>query len=439
MEWQLWLMIIFGILVFLMLTGMPIALCFFIINIFGMYFFFGGIMGLQNLIDSLYTSLNSFILLPIPLFILMGDIMFQSGIAPTLIKVIGKWMGRLPGRLSLLAVAAGTLLSTLTGTSIASVAMLGSTLVPEMEAQGYKKPMSLGPIMGSGGLAMLIPPSALAVLCGAIGEISISRILIGIIIPGVLVAGIMAFYIITRCTLQPELAPIYDVQKIPLSEKVTETVKYVLPQGFIIFAVIGVMFLGIAGPSEAAACGAIGTCILAACYKRLNWTIIRKATLSSLNVTGMILMIMGGAQAFSQILAFTGASAGLAGFATSLPVPPMVIITAMQIIILFLGCLMDVVSIMMITLPIFVPVVRELGFSDVWFAIVYLINIEIAGISPPFGLNLFVMKSVAPKDTTMGDVYRAALPFICCSLTAMLLIGFFPQIALWLPGITGSR
>lgn len=439
MDWQLWLLVIFGILIILMLTGMPIVLCFFFINIFGMYFLFGGVMGLHNLIDSLYTSLDSFILLPIPLFILMGDIMFQSGIAPTLIKVIGKWMGRLPGRLSLLAVAAGTLLSTLTGTSIASVAMLGSTLVPEMKAQGYKKPMTLGPILGSGGLAMLIPPSALAVLCGAIGEISISRLLIGIIFPGLLLAAVMATYIIMRCILQPDLAPIYDVEKIPLSEKLLDTAKYVLPQGLIIFAVIGLMFLGIAGPSEAAACGVIGTCILAACYGRLTWEVIRKATFSSLNVTGMILMIMGGAQAFSQILAFTGASAGLAEFATKLPVPPIVIILAMQIIILFLGTLMDVVSIMMITLPIFVPVVRELGFNEVWFAIIYLVNIEIAGISPPFGLSLFVMKSVAPKDTTMGDVYKAAIPFICCSLVAMILIFFFPQIALWLPTISGSR
>jgi TRAP-type mannitol/chloroaromatic compound transport system permease large subunit len=138
MEWQLWLLIIFGILLVLMLTGMPIALCFFAINVIGMYFLFGGMMGLQNLINSLYASLNSFILLPIPLFILMGEVMFQSKIAPTLIHVIGKWLGKLPGRLALLAVASGTLLSTLTGTSIASVAMLGSTLVPEMEAQGWE-------------------------------------------------------------------------------------------------------------------------------------------------------------------------------------------------------------------------------------------------------------------------------------------------------------
>jgi tripartite ATP-independent transporter DctM subunit len=439
MEWQLWLLIIFGILLVLMLTGMPIALCFFAINVIGMYFLFGGMMGLQNLINSLYASLNSFILLPIPLFILMGEVMFQSKIAPTLIHVIGKWLGRLPGRLALLAVASGTLLSTLTGTSIASVAMLGSTLVPEMEAQGYKKPMTMGPIMGSGGLAMLIPPSALAVLCGAIGEISISRILIGIIIPGLLVAGVMATYIVVRCVIQPDLAPVYEVQKVPLSEKVMDTVKYVLPQGFVIFAVIGLMFLGIASPSEAAASGAIGTCILAACYKRLTWEVIKKSTTSSLTVTGMILMIIGGAQAFSQILAFTGASAGLAEFATSLPVSPIVIIIAMELIVLFLGCLMDVVSIMMITLPIFVPVVRQLGYDDVWFAITYLINIEIAGISPPFGLSLFVMKGVASKGTTMADVYKAAIPFCLCSLVAMALIIIIPQIALWLPQLAGSR
>ncbi len=439
MEWQIWLPLIFGILFILMLTGMPIALCFFIVNVFGMYFFFGGIMGLQNLINSLYNSLNSFILLPIPLFILMGEVMFQSKIAPALINVIGKWMGKMPGRLALLAVASGTLFSTLTGTSIASVAMLGSTLSPEMQKRGYQKPMSLGPILGSGGLAMLIPPSALAVLCGAIGEISISRILIGIIIPGLLVGGIIAGYIVVRCVLQPELAPTYEVEKVPLREKMMETTKYVLPQGFVIFAVIGLMFLGIASPSEAAACGAIGTCILAICYKRFNWEVVRKTTTSTLRVTGMILIIIGGAQAFSQILAFTGASAGLAQVTTTLQVAPIVIIVAMQVIILFLGCLMDVVSIMMITLPIFVPVVRQLGYDDVWYAITYLINIEIAGISPPFGISLFVMRGVAPKGTTMSDVYMAALPFIMCSLVAMILILAFPQIALWLPSLTGSR
>jgi len=344
----------------------------------------------------------------------MGEVMFHSGIAPVLIRTLDKWLGRLPGRLSLLAVGAGTLFSTLTGTSLASVAMLGSVLVPEMEQQGYKKSMTLGPILGSGGLAMMIPPSALAVLCGAIAEISIGRILVGIIIPGLLMATIYAAYIIIRCRLQPSIAPTYEVTPTPLSEKLVATVRYVLPQGIIIFLVIGVIFLGIATPSEAAATGAIGTIIVALLYRRLSWEVVKKATVGTLSVTGMLFLIIAGATAFSQILAYSGASAGLSGLATGLPVAPIFIIMAMQVVILFLGAFMDVVSIMMITLPIFVPVVLSLGFNPVWFAIIFLINIEVAGISPPFGLSLFVMKG---------------------GLIAMALIIAFPTLALWLPGL----
>jgi tripartite ATP-independent transporter DctM subunit len=434
LAWELLLLFIFGSLVVLMATGMPVAFCFMLINLVGMYIFFG-MPGLEQLIISMYTTLNTFILLPVPLFILMGEVLFHSGIAPVLIKTLDKWLGRLPGRLSLLAVAAGTLFSTLTGTSLASVAMLGSVLVPEMEEQGYKRPMTLGPILGSGGLAMMIPPSALAVLCGAIAEISIGRILIAIILPGLLMAVIYAMYIITRCSLQPWIAPVYDVPEITISEKLIDTARYVLPQGLVIFLCIGVIFLGITTPSEAAATGSIGTITLALVYRRLNWEVIKKATVGTISVTGMLFLIIAGATAFSQILAYSGASASLSAIATELPITPILIIVAMQIVILFLGCFMDVVSIMMITLPIFVPVVETLGFNPVWFAVIFLINIEVAGISPPFGLSLFVMKGVAPPDTTMGDIYRAALPFCGLSLIAMALIMAFPAIALWLPGL----
>ena len=214
MEWYYVLLIIFGSLAVLMATGMPVAVCFMLINIAGMFFFFGGMSGIEQITISIYSSLTNFTLLPVPLFILMGEVMFQSGLAQDLIRTTDKWLGKLPGRLSLVSVAAGTLLSTLTGTSLASVAMLGSIITPEMEKQGYKKSMSLGPILGSGGLAMMIPPSALAVLCGAIGEISVGRILMAIIIPGLLMAAIYTAYIIIRCKLQPSIAPAYDV---PLS------------------------------------------------------------------------------------------------------------------------------------------------------------------------------------------------------------------------------
>ncbi|UCE33938.1 MAG: TRAP transporter large permease subunit [Deltaproteobacteria bacterium] len=435
MEWQLVLLLIFGSLVVLMLTGMPVAFCFMLISVVGMYVFFGGAAGLEQLIISICTSLATFVLLPVPLFIFMGELMFHSGMAPLLIESVDKWLGRLPGRLGLLAVSAGTLFSTLTGTSIASTAMLGTVLVPEMERQGYKKPMSLGPILGSGGLAMMIPPSALAVLCGAIAEISIGRILIAIIVPGLLMAILYAAYIIIRCWLQPSIAPAYEVSPLPLSEKLTAAVRHILPLGLIVFLVIGVIFLGIATPSEAAATGVIGTLILSFFYGRLSWEVIKKTASSTLAVAGMVLLIIAGARAFSQILAYSGVSKGLGELATGLPVAPIFIIIAMQVVILFLGGFMDVVAIMMITLPIFVPVVISLGFNTVWFAVVLLLNIEMAGTSPPFGLGLLVMKGVAPPDTTMEDIYRAALPFLGCDLIAMVLIIAFPELTLWLPGL----
>jgi tripartite ATP-independent transporter DctM subunit len=306
-----------------------------------------------------------------------------------------------------------------------------------MEKHGYKKSMSLGPILGSGGLAMMIPPSALAVLCGAIAELSIGRILMAIILPGLLMAVIYAAYIVVRCFLQPSIAPTYEVETVPFSEKLLDTVKYVLPQGIVVFLVVGVIFLGVATPSEAAATGCLGTFALAICYRRLSWPVLKKAVFGTLNVTGMIFLIMCGATAFSQILSFSGATTGMTNMATQLDVHPMVIIVMMQVIILFLGGLLDVVSIMMITLPIFVPVVITIGYDPIWFAVLFLLNIEMAGTSPPFGLSLFVMKGVAPKDTSMADIYWAALPFIGLDLIAMVLLMLFPAIALWLPGLMG--
>jgi tripartite ATP-independent transporter DctM subunit len=352
-----------------------------------------------------------------------------------MIDAMDKWLGRLPGRLGLLAVASGTLFSTFTGTSLATTAMLGEVLTPEMEARGYKKSMSLGPILGSGGLAMMIPPSGLAVFLGVVGEISIGKILIAIIIPGLLMAVLYATYIIIRCYLQPSIAPPYKVPPISLLEKLVLTAKYVLPLGFIIFLVIGVILLGVATPTEAAATGALGCFILTAVYGRLNWEVVKKATRGTLRVTVMILMIIVSAKAFSQVLAFSGASQGILELVVNLPIAPILTFISMQIVVLFLGMFMSAGAIILVTLPIYIPIVHALGFSEVWFAVVTLLNIEMATTSPPFGLALFVMRSVAPADTTIGDCYRAALPFLGCDLIAMAIIIAYPPLVLWLPGL----
>jgi tripartite ATP-independent transporter DctM subunit len=434
LEWQLALLLIMGILVLLMASGMPVAFCFMLVNVMAAFFLWGGQVGLEQFIGSLFHSVASFVLLPLPLFILMGEVAFRSGIASHMLDALDKWIGRVPGRLSLLAVAAGTVMATMTGASIATVAMLGTVLLPEMEKRKYRTPMSVGPILGSGGLAIMIPPSSLAVLLGALGEISVGKLLIAIIIPGLLIAALYATYIISRSTIQPFVAPPYDVTSISLFEKIISTGRYVLPLGFIVFLVVGLIFLGVATPTEAAATGAFGTFILALFYRRLNWKMVRECMSGTLQITGMVLLIVAGATAFSQTLAYIGVTKGLIEFTMSLPIAPILVIISMQIVVLIMGCFMEVVSIMMITLPLFMPVVRALRFDPVWFGVLMLINVELASKTPPFGLSLFVMKGVAPPGTTMADIYRAVVFFVTLDLTAMVLIMLFPIIALWLPG-----
>lgn len=435
MEWYWALALIFCFLVVLMASGIPIAFCFLLVNIAGAFLFWGGMAGVEQLVMSLFRSTSTFVLLPLPMFILMGEVMFHAGIAPKLIDSLDKWLGKMPGRLSFITVGAGVVFATLTGTSMASVAMLGSSILPEMRNRGYKKPMVLGPILGSGSLAHMIPPSALGVLLGAIGLLSIGKILIAIIVPALLVAALMAIYIIGRCMVQPDLAPIYDVPPVPWSDRIMSFIRYIAPISIVIFLVIGVMFLGIATPSEAAATGAIGTFLLAAIYGKLNWHVVRKSLAGTASITVMIFMIIAGASAFSQNLAYTGASQGMVGAALGLPVAPIIVIVIMQIIVLILGCLMEAASILMITIPLFLPVVNALGFDPIWFAVLMLLNLEAATISPPVGLTLYTMKGVAPPDVTMGDIFKAAVPFVILDIIAMAIIILFPDIALWLPSL----
>jgi len=429
--WEWLLIVIFGTLIILMATGMPIAFSFMIINVIGVYIFFGGTSGLEQLILSISTSLTTFTLLPVALFILMGELLVHSNIASDVMDALDKLMGRLPGRLSLLAVATGTVIAALTGSSMSSTAMLGQILVPQMERKGYKKVMTVGPIMASGGLAIMIPPSSLAILLCVIGEISIGKILVVIPFAGVYLAILLAAYIILRCKLQPDLAPEFEVAKRSFSERISGAIKFVLPVGFIVFLVIGLIFVGIADPSESAATGTVGMVIVILCYGRLTWEVIRKSLHGMIMITGMVFLLIAGATTFGQILSFSGATGGLSEFAIHLPLAPILIVVTMQIIILIMGCFMEVVSIMMITLPIFIPVINKLGFDPVWFGAITLLNIECAFITPPFGMNLFVMKGVAPADTTMTDIYSAATPMFLINCLTMALMLAFPSIVLW--------
>ena len=431
MEWWESFLFIMGGLFVLMFLGMPVAFTFLVVNLIGSYIIFGGIPGLLQLVIQISESLSTFTLVPVALFLLMGEIMFHSGIGFDLLDTLDKWFGSLKGRLALMAVGGGVLFSALTGNSMGSIALLGSTLVPEMEKRGYGKPMSLGPILGSGGLAIMIPPSGLAVLLGVVAELSIGKILIAIILPGIIMAVLYALYIIGRCVIDPDVAPAFEVERIPWSVKLRAGAVHIFPVGFIIFMVVGVIFVGLATPSESAASGALATFLLAVARRRMSWHVFRRAMAGSLEISVMLLLIISGALAFTQMLAFTGATEGLVNLVLSVDAGPLVVIGLMIFTVVLLGMVMGPVPIMLVTLPVFIPVVDKLGYDAIWFAVLYLIAIETGSTSPPFGAGLFVMKGVAPPDTTMSEIYRAAVPFLICDVLAILIIMAFPVIVTW--------
>ena len=243
------LVLFLGGLFFLMAMGLPVAFCFIMMSVIGAIIFFGYEAGFILIIRNLFDSIAKFFILPIFMFMLMGQIMFRSGMGYRMLDVMDKWLGRLPGRLALLSVTFSTLFSTMSGSQMASASMMGTLLIPEMQKRGYAKAMTIGPIMGAGGLAMIIPPSALAVLLGAISGISIGKLLIGGLIPGLIMATLYASYIVIRCWLQPSMAPTYDLEATPLKKKVLDTIYYVLPLGFIVFLVLACIFLGWTTPT----------------------------------------------------------------------------------------------------------------------------------------------------------------------------------------------
>ncbi|MDX5401357.1 MAG: TRAP transporter large permease subunit [Rhodobacterales bacterium] len=434
MEWYESLALLLGAILALMAIGMPVALAFLAANIVGAWVFMGGERGISALLNNGLGSLTSFALVPIPLFLLMGEIFFHTGLGGRMFNAIDKLLGRLPGRLSYVTVLGGTAFSTLSGSSMGSTALMGSLMVPEMNRRGYKKHMSIGPILGTGGLAIIIPPSALAVLLATLARIDVGKLLIAGIIPGLILAAFYLATIFIQTKIDPDAAPAYDVEPMTLGQKLTLFLTDVVPMVGVMVVIVAMMVGGIVTPSEAAAFGALGVLILALIFRCLTWEALRKSIMGALRVTLMAYLIVFGSATFSQLLAFSGASSGLIKWATSFDLEPVAMLLVMFGVLLLLGMFMEQISMMLLTVPIFFPLAASLGFDPIWFGLIMLLALEISFTTPPFGLLLFVMKGVAPPDTTMRDIYMSAIPFIFCSLLLVALMILFPPIVLWLPG-----
>jgi tripartite ATP-independent transporter DctM subunit len=439
MEWYTILLLLFSGMVLLLLTGLPVAFAFLVVNMVAAYFFLGGLAGSMSIATDIFSSITTFTLLPVPFFIFLGEIIFHTGVGLQAIEVIDDWLGRLPGRLSILAVITGIIFAALSGSTIANTALLGTVLVPEMQEKGYSKSMSLGPIMGIGGVAMLIPPSALAVVLASLAKIDVGRLLIAGVLPGVLMGLLYIGYVLGRCLINPTLAPAYHVPPVPLLKKIVSTVKYSLPIIFIIFMVTGVIFVGIATPTEAAATGALGAFIVALVYRKLSWEALKKSTYGTIKITVMIFMIIIVSNTYSEILAFSGAASGLVQFAVGQKIYPIFIIISMMLTLILLGCFMETVSIMMITIPIFIPIVQALGYDPIWFGVLMMVNLELGMLSPPFGVLCFVMKGVSPEGTTMAEIYKAAIPFALVDIIGLVTLILVPGLSTYLPNQMGIR
>jgi tripartite ATP-independent transporter DctM subunit len=440
MTWVAASLLMFGGLVAVMGLGLPVAFAFLAVNVVGAMLFLGGEPGLAQLARNAVASITSFSLTPIPFFVLMGEVLFHTGVALKAIDAFALIIRRVPARLSVIAIVAGTVFSAISGSTIATTALLGSLMLPTMLARGYAPRMAMGPIMGIGGVDMLIPPSALTVLLGSLAGISIAGLLIGGIVPGLILSAVYVGYIVARAIANPALAPDEQVDASARgAARWLPFATHVLPLVLIFALVIGAMTGGFATPTEAAAIGAAGTILAAALYRSLTWANLMQALTSTVAVSGTILFIIVGATTFAQVLSFSGAVNGLLGVVTGLGLSPKALIIAMLLILLFLGCFVDQVSMMLITLPFFMPLVQRYDIDLIWFGVLFLICMQLGLLTPPFGLLLFTMKGVAPASITMHEVYMAAMPYIAMSLVILVAIFCFPAIATWLPAVLGGR
>lgn len=449
MEWYWAGAILMGCVLAGMALGFPVAFTFLLTNIIGtLVFVIRDYSSVSAFIDEVNTKLpqivdnapqliTTFTLSPIPMFILMGSLFFYTGLAIRVFDALDKLLGKLPGRLCYLTVAGGSLFSTLTGSTMANTAMLGSLLVPEMQRRGYSKHMSMGPILGTGGLAMIIPPSSLGVLLASIAGVDVGALLIAGLLPGLLLALLYVLAIYLQLKWKPDSAPSYDVEPTSLVEKLRQIVVNILPMGLVVFMVIGFIVLGWATPSESASFGVVGVFVLAIANWVLTWDAIKKSLMGTIRVVGMVFFILMNSTVFSQLLSLSGASRGLVGWATSFDLAPLVILLMMLVVLILLGMFMDQVSMMLITVPIFYPIATQLGYDPVWFSLIVLMALEMSATTPPFGLLLFIMMGMV-RGTTLGQVALAAAPYLLCDAILIGLLIAFPLLGLYLPSLMAN-
>ncbi len=394
-----------------------------------------GITGIFQIPGAMHAQLDSFVLVAIPLFILMGEVLFITGIGSDLYEAFSKWLSHLPGGLAIASIYSCAIFGAMCGVSIAAVATIGIMAIPEMLRRGYDKSFAAGSVTSAGALAMLIPPSILFIVYGSMARISVGKLFIGGIIPGVILATFMAIYVIARAIKNPNLAP-QEFKYITWKERFAP-LKKLWSVVFLIVLVLGSIYSGVATPTESAAMGSAGAFLIAVFgYQAINWKTIKGIFFASTRVSGSILIIVACALAFSNYLSFTHLPEMISEWAVNLGIPGIGVFFLFMIILLILGMFVDAVSVIIITTPIILPAIESLGFDPLWYGIILVINLEMAVITPPVGLNLYTLKSVT-EDVKMEEILKGTMPYVALEFGALILFIFIPELAMWLPSTMG--
>lgn len=417
-----------GLLLGFMAVGLPVFAAFLLVNLLAVAVIMGP-MGYGMFVNSLYETTTTQSLVTIPLFILMGEILFRSNSVEVLLRSIDTLVGRVKGRQYVLSILLATVFSTLSGAAMGVAAMLGRSLLPGMVARGYDARLSAGTILAGASLAPLIPPSVLVIIIGTLAGVSIAGLLIAGIIPGLMFAAIFLGYCFIRVWLNPALAPEEpdDGTRATLADKGWALLR-VVPFSIIILMVMGLILAGIATPTEAGAMGVIGSLITAAIYRNLSFKMIGESLVSSAKVAAMILFIMASSKLFSQLLAFTGGASAMTEWVVGLE-------QSRWVMLPFVLCMfIDQIALMLIVIPIYLPIIEELQFDPIWFWLLFLVNITVGGMTPPFGYTLFALKS-AWEDASLGKVFSSAWPFVLLYVLGMIVLALVPGLTTLLPSM----
>lgn len=431
MGWELVLALFFGALLFLMLTGMNVFVAFLIVNL-GATALLIGPSGFGLFTNSIFSSATTGAFATIPLFILMGEVLFRSGSVNVLFDSVDRLIGQVKGRLYFVVILIATIFGALSGSAIAVTAMLGRSALPNMVQRGYSTRLSASVILVGASLAPIIPPSLLAVIVGSLADVSIAGLLIAGIVPGMIIAGVTALYVVVAVAKNPELAPA-GTEATEYSRPGAALLR-MLPFLLIIFMVMGLILLGIATPGESAATGVVGSVVVAAIYRRLNLSMLGGALQSATRISVMLLIIVISSTLFSQLVAFSGASKALVEWATQLEMPRLAMFALLMLLPLVLCMFIDQVAFLLMAVPLYGPLVAAFDFDPIWFWTMFLINLTVGGVTPPFGYTLFALVGSASEVKT-GLVFRASLPVIAIFVVAMIVLTFAPGLVTWLPGL----